>query len=110
MRFERLNISGAYLLTPERRPDDRGHFARIFCERELAEHDLPGGISQINSGFSHRAGTLRGMHFQLPPHSEVKVVRCVRGALYDVIVDLRPTSPTFKGWLGVTLDAESGQM
>ncbi len=110
MLFEEVGVAGAFVLTPERREDERGHFARIHCEKELAEHGLAGGIAQINSGVSLRAGTLRGMHFQLAPHAEVKIVRCVRGALYDVIVDLRPASPTFMKWYGIELRADTGQM
>lgn len=110
MLFEEVEVSGAYLLTPERRSDERGYFARIHCEQELADRNLAGDICQINTGFSPRTGTLRGMHFQLPPHAEVKIMRCVRGAAYDVIIDLRPASPTFKKWYGVELRADSGQL
>ena len=110
MLFEEVGIAGAFLLTPERRSDERGYFARIHCEHELAERKLTGGICQINTAFSPRIGTLRGMHYQLAPHAEVKILRCVRGAVYDVIVDLRPTSQSFKTWYGVKLHADSGQM
>ena len=110
MRFEEFGIAGAFLLTPERRSDDRGYFARIYCEQELAGRGLIGGLVQVNTGFSPRVGTLRGMHYQMAPHSEVKIMRCVRGVAYDVIVDLRPASPTFKAWCGVELRADSGQM
>ena len=110
MHFEPVDIAGAYLLTPVRRSDDRGYFARIHCEQELAEHKLAGGIVQINTGFSPRAGTLRGLHYQLPPHAEVKIMRCVRGAVFDVIVDLRPDSPTFERWYGIELRAGDDRM
>lgn len=110
MLFKEVGVAGAFVLTPQRREDERGYFARIHCEQELAEHGLVGGITQINTGFNPRAGTLRGMHFQRTPHAEVKIMRCVRGAVYDVIVDLRPASPTFKKWYGIELRADSGQM
>lgn len=110
MLFEEAAVSGAFVLRPERRTDERGFFARVHCEKELAEHRLEGGITQINTGFSPRAGTLRGMHYQVAPHSEVKIVRCVRGAAFDVALDLRPASPTFLKWFGVELTAENGLM
>jgi dTDP-4-dehydrorhamnose 3,5-epimerase len=110
MLFNEVGVAGAFVLTPQRREDERGYFARIHCEQELAEHGLAGGITQINTGFSPRAGTLRGMHFQMAPHAEVKIMRCVRGAVYDVIVDLRRASPTFMKWYGIELRADSGQM
>lgn len=110
MHFETIGIAGAYLITPEPRADERGHFARIHCEKELADHGLAGGICQINTGFNPKAGTLRGMHHQLAPHDEVKIMRCVRGAAFDVIIDLRPDSPTFRRWYGVELNPDRGQM
>jgi dTDP-4-dehydrorhamnose 3,5-epimerase len=110
MRFEEVGIAGAYVLTPERRSDERGYFARIHCTQELADHNLDGEICQINTGFNPKAGTLRGMHYQLAPHGEVKIIHCVRGAVFDVIIDLRPSSPTYKRWYGVELDATSGRM
>ncbi|MGH8640154.1 MAG: dTDP-4-dehydrorhamnose 3,5-epimerase [Burkholderiales bacterium] len=110
MIFKETSIEGAFIIEPERRTDERGFFARMFCVRELAERGLAGSIDQVNTAFSPRAGTLRGMHFQLPPHSEVKIVRCLRGALFDVAVDLRPDSATYKRWTGMTLNAESGTM
>ncbi len=108
MNFEHLGVAGVFLLTPERRTDDRGYFARIYCERELAEHGLVGAHCQINTGFSPRRGTLRGMHYQVAPHAEVKIIRCTRGKVFDVVVDLRADSPTYKRWCGVELSAESG--
>ncbi len=110
MLFEEVGVKGAFVIEPERRMDERGFFARMFCERELAEHGLVGGICQINTGFSPCAGTLRGLHYQAPPHAEVKIVRCVRGAVYDVVVDLRPDSPTFKQRVGVELTADNGRL
>jgi dTDP-4-dehydrorhamnose 3,5-epimerase len=108
--FEQVVVKGAFIIEPERRMDERGFFARMFCERELAERGLVSGIRQINTGFSPRAGTLRGLHYQALPHAEVKIVRCVRGAVYDVVVDLRPDSPTFKQWFGVELTADNGRL
>jgi dTDP-4-dehydrorhamnose 3,5-epimerase len=110
MLFEEGSIAGAFVIRPERRVDDRGFFARIHCEKELADHKLEGGICQINTGFSPRAGTLRGMHYQIGSHAEVKIMRCVRGAAFDVVIDLRPESPTFAKWFGAELTAESGLM
>lgn len=108
MLFQPTEIDGAFVLVPERRSDERGYFARLFCDREFAAHGLCGTIRQVNTGFSPRTGTLRGLHYQAAPHSEVKIVRCVRGAAYDVIADLRPDSPTFRKWHGVELTAENG--
>ena len=110
MLFEEAGVSGAFVLRPERRADERGFFARIHCEKELADHRLEGGVTQINTGFSPRAGTLRGMHYQTSPHAEVKIMRCVRGAAFDVVLDLRRDSPTFLKWFGTELTAENGLM
>jgi dTDP-4-dehydrorhamnose 3,5-epimerase len=107
MRFEETTLPGAYILELERREDERGFFARVWCAEELREAGLDTSVVQANIGFSHRRGTLRGMHFQEPPHAEVKIVRCTLGAVYDVIVDLRPGSPTHRRWLGVELTAEN---
>jgi dTDP-4-dehydrorhamnose 3,5-epimerase len=106
--FRETPVSGAFVIEPERRVDERGYFARVFCERELAERGLESSVRQINTGFSPRAGTLRGMHFQLEPHAEVKIVRCVRGAAFDVVLDLRRDSPTFARWYGIELTADNG--
>jgi len=106
--FRETDLAGAFIIEPERRVDERGYFARLFCERELAERGLEGCIRQVNTGFSPRARTLRGMHYQTAPHAEVKIVRCVRGAVFDVIIDLRPGSPSFKRWFGIELSAENG--
>ena len=110
MQFEEVGVSGSFLVTPERRSDERGYFARIHCEQELAERRLAGGMCQINSGFSPRTGTLRGMHYQVTPRAEAKLVRCTAGAIYDVIVDLRPDSGTFKRRTGVELNADNRYM
>lgn len=110
MLFEPGSISGAFIVHPERRVDERGFFARMHCEKELADHHLEGSICQINTGFNPRSGTLRGMHYQSGAHAEVKIMRCVRGAVFDVVVDLRPDSPTFKSWFGAELTADNGLM
>lgn len=110
MKFTPTPLAGAYLVDLEKRGDDRGFFARAFCEREFAEHGLPTAYVQVNNSLSADKGTLRGMHYQLSPHAETKVVRCVRGALWDCLVDLRPESPTFKQWYGAELSAENRTM
>ena len=106
MIFTETELPGAYLIDLERREDERGFFARSWCAEEFAAHSLSTRLVQANISFNHRQGTLRGMHFQVEPHAEVKVVRCTRGAIFDVIIDLRPDSETFKRWVGVELDAE----
>ncbi len=108
MLFRETPVAGAFVIEPERRVDERGHFARVFCEHELAQRGLEGSIRQINTGFSPRSGTLRGMHYQVEPHAEVKIVRCVRGAVFDVVVDLRCDSPTFARWYGIELNENNG--
>ncbi|MFI4860382.1 MAG: dTDP-4-dehydrorhamnose 3,5-epimerase [Phycisphaerales bacterium JB063] len=110
MRFTETHLPGAYLIEPERRVDERGHFARVWCEREFAEHGLSTQLVQVNIGFSARQATLRGMHFQTAPHAEVKLVRCTRGAVYDVMVDLRPDSPTHCQWFAAELTPDNGKM
>lgn len=110
MRFLDCGIEGARLIELEPRRDDRGHFARMWCEQELREAGLDASLSQVNTGFSPRAGTLRGLHLQRDPHAEVKIVRCVRGAVFDVMVDLRPDSPSFKRWFGAELRGDGLQM
>jgi len=110
MKFTPLALAGAHLIDLEKRGDDRGFFARFFCEKEFAQHGLITRFVQINNSLTSNKGTLRGMHYQLPPSAEVKVVRCLRGALYDVILDLRPHSATFGQWFGETLSAENRRM
>lgn len=110
MRFVACELGGAFVVELERREDSRGFFARAWCRREFAEHGLVTEIAQINTSLSKQRGTLRGLHRQLPPHGETKLVRCTAGALYDVIVDLRPDSPTFKRWIGIELSAANDRM
>ncbi len=110
MIFNATPIPGTYLIELERRGDERGFFARAFCEREFATHGLISQFVQVNNSFSARRGTLRGMHYQLAPKAETKLVRCVRGALYDVVLDLRRDSPTFGKSFGAELTAENRRM
>jgi dTDP-4-dehydrorhamnose 3,5-epimerase len=110
MIFTTTPLSGSCLIDLEKRSDDRGFFARLFCEREFAEAGLENHFVQFNISSSAERGTLRGMHYQLPPAAEVKVVRCVKGSLFDVIVDLRPDSSTFRHWFGAELTAQNHRM
>jgi dTDP-4-dehydrorhamnose 3,5-epimerase len=110
MVFKETRLGGSYVIDLEAIEDERGFFARTWCAREFADHGLNPHLAQGNVSFNRRKGTLRGMHFQKPPHEEAKVVRCTRGAIYDIIVDLRPDSPTFKSWIGVELTAENRSM
>jgi len=98
-----LELNGLYLLETEPFKDHRGQFARLLCARELAEIGLDKPIAQINHSLTRTKGTIRGMHFQLPPHAEIKIVRCLRGACFDVAVDLREDSPTYLRWHGERL-------
>ena len=107
MIFTETELPGAYVIDLEPREDERGFFARTWCANEFAEHGLTTRLVQCNLSFNPTVGTLRGMHFQHAPHAEVKVVRCTRGALYDVIIDLRPGSSAFKHWIAVELTANN---
>jgi dTDP-4-dehydrorhamnose 3,5-epimerase len=109
MRFHEAAVAGVFVVDLEPRPDERGFFARCFCERELTEHGLPSRFPQCNLSRNRRRGTLRGMHFQAGPAPEAKLVRCTAGAVHDVVVDLRPRSPTRFRWLGVDLSARDGR-
>lgn len=110
MLFTPTPLEGAYLIELEKRGDDRGFFARMFCEDEFKAHGLVGKFVQINNSLTMSKGTVRGMHYQLPPHAEVKLMRCVKGAIFDVIVDLRDGSKTFGQWFGAELTAENRKM
>jgi dTDP-4-dehydrorhamnose 3,5-epimerase len=110
MIFTETKLAGAYVVEPERASDDRGFFARTWCREEFQSHGLDPRLVQCNVSFNRLAGTLRGMHFQLAPHEEVKLVRCTRGAIHDVILDLRPESATFKKHFGVELTEDNGRM
>ena len=110
MIFTKAPIEGVYLIEMEKRGDERGFFARAFCEKEFGAHQLATRLVQMNNSLSARKGTLRGMHYQLAPKAETKVVRCIRGALHDVVLDLRRESPTFGQTFGVELSAENRLM
>ena len=110
MLFHETPLQGCYVIEPEPIRDHRGYFARVWCREELGQHGLTAEVMQSNIGFSVRKGTLRGLHFQTGSHAEVKIVRCTRGAMYDVVVDLRRGSPTYKRWFGVELTAENEKM
>jgi dTDP-4-dehydrorhamnose 3,5-epimerase len=107
MIFRETKLPGAFEIDVEPKADERGLFARTWCQTEFAAHGLRDNIVQCNLSFNPRKGTLRGMHYQLAPHGENKLVRCTRGAIYDVVLDLRPESPTFKDWVAVVLAAEN---
>lgn len=110
MKYHPTPLDGAFTIELEKRGDDRGFFARFFCAEEFARQGLESRIAQINNSLSRHAGTLRGMHYQLAPKAETKIVRCIRGALLDVIIDLRPGSPTFCRHFAVELNAGNRTM
>jgi dTDP-4-dehydrorhamnose 3,5-epimerase len=105
--FVETELPGAVLVELERHDDERGFFARAWCRREFEENGLCGALVQCNIAFNHRAGTLRGLHYQVAPSEEAKLVRCTRGAVFDALVDLRPDSRTYKRWIGIELTAEN---
>jgi dTDP-4-dehydrorhamnose 3,5-epimerase len=107
MKFHATKLKDAMLIDLERRGDDRGFFARTFCVDEFAAHGLPTNFVQQNTSYSANKGTLRGMHFQRAPHGEDKLIRCLRGAIVDIIIDLRPASPTFRKWEAFELNDEN---
>lgn len=110
MKFEQTPLAGAYVVTPEGIEDERGFFARQFCQKEFAEQGLMTQVVQVNTSFNASRGTLRGMHYQLPPKAESKLVRCVSGAAYDVVVDLRKSSATFGQSFGRELSPSNRAM
>ena len=110
MLFIETKLDGVYIIELEKIEDDRGFFARTFCQREFEAHGLNPRIAQCSVSFNRRKGTLRGMHYQVAPYEESKLVRCTMGAIYDVAVDLRPESRTFKQWVAVELTGENGRM
>lgn len=110
MIFHQTTLTGAHLIELDKRGDDRGFFARFYCQREFEAAGLIASFVQVNTSLTARRGTLRGLHYQLPPAAEAKVVRCIQGALYDVIADLRPQSPTYGQWFGAELSAENRLM
>jgi len=110
MRFSETSIQGTWLLDQERRGDDRGYFARTWCGDELSRHGLVNVLAQSSISYNPRQGTLRGMHYQVAPNEEHKLVYVPRGAIFDVAIDLRPESPTFRKWFGVELSHANGRM
>lgn len=110
MIFQAAPLEGVYLIEPEQRLDERGFFARAFCEQEFARRGLASSFVQVNDSLSVARGTLRGMHYQLPPRAETKMIRCVSGALHDVVLDLRPGSRTFGRSFGAELSASNRRM
>lgn len=110
MRFRELPLAGAFVIDLERREDERGSFARCWCREEFAAHGIAAGWVQANVSFNRRAGTLRGLHYQEAPHREAKLIRCTAGTAFDVLVDLRPGSPTRGRWAACELSASCGTM
>ena len=110
MKFIETKLKGVFIIELERLEDERGFFARAFCRKEFESHGLSPDIVQSNISFNKTRGTLRGMHFQLKPHEEVKMVRCTRGAVFDVVIDLRKDSPTHKQWVSVELTEDNYKM
>lgn len=110
MKFHQTELQGAYRIELDKLEDSRGFFARFWCQKEFEQHNLVSTVVQANTSFNTRAGTLRGMHYQAAPYEETKLVRCSRGGIYDVIVDLRPDSLTFKRWTAVELTADNYNM
>jgi len=108
--FKPTELPGAYIIEPGRLEDIRGYFARTFCEKDFAAQGLETQVAQCSVSFNHKKGTLRGMHYQVAPLKEVKLVRCNRGAIFDVIIDLRRDSPAFKKHIAVQLDERNGKM
>jgi dTDP-4-dehydrorhamnose 3,5-epimerase len=109
MIFSETKLKGAYIIDLDRKEDVRGFFARAFCQKEFEAHGLKPTIAQANLAFNHKKGTLRGMHFQFPPAAETKLVRCTRGAILDIIVDLRPESPTYFQHVAVELSEDNSR-
>ena len=110
MIFTETKLKGAFIIDVKKLEDERGFFGRAWCKKEFEEHGLNPNIVQANISYNKKRGTLRGMHYQVAPFSECKTIRCTTGAIYDVIIDIRPHSPTFKQWIAVELSAESSKM
>jgi dTDP-4-dehydrorhamnose 3,5-epimerase len=110
MKFTPTRLNGSFIIDVEPMEDERGFFARSWCADEFLRHGIDPSLSQCSISFNKKRGTLRGMHYQGPPHAETKVVRCTAGSIYDVIVDVRPDSETFKQWISVELSAENNRM
>lgn len=110
MLFEDLRLAGAFHISLQKVEDDRGFFARTWCHDEFTAHGLNASLAQSNISFNKMKGTLRGMHFQAVPHAESKLVRCTLGSIYDVMIDMRPESPTYLQWYGAELTADNREM
>ncbi len=110
MIFKETKLKGAYIIEIDPIVDERGFFARSFCAKEFEKYGLNPSIAQCNISYNEKKGTLRGMHYQVPPYEEAKLVRCTRGAIYDVIIDLRPDSSTFKQWVSIELTGNNRRM
>ena len=110
MNFKETCLQGAFIIQPEMLNDERGAFARIFCQKEYEKYGLNPNIAQCSISLNNKKFTLRGMHYQKSPHTEAKLVRCSRGLIYDVIVDLRPDSPTFREWTSIEISVENKKM
>lgn len=110
MIFTELELKGAFLVEVKKLEDERGFFGRAWCANEFKQHGLNPSFVQLNTSFSHKKGTIRGMHYQVDPYQEVKFIRCTRGRIWDVIIDLRPGSPTFMKWMGNELSADNYRM
>jgi dTDP-4-dehydrorhamnose 3,5-epimerase len=106
MKFTETKIPGVFVIDLEKREDSRGYFARAWCETEFSAHNLPKFV-QTNMSMCKEKGTIRGLHYQVAPHGEAKYMRCIRGAIFDVVVDIRPDSPSYKKWFGIELTAEN---
>jgi dTDP-4-dehydrorhamnose 3,5-epimerase len=110
MIFQGTKLAGVFEIHLELKTDDRGFFARSWCQQEFEQQGLNSNLVQCSNSFNPQKSTLRGMHYQMPPYAETKVVRCIKGAIYDVVIDLRAESPTFKEWIGVTLTSTNRDM
>ena len=110
MKFDQTKLPGVFHLHIVPAADERGFFARTWCQEEFERHKLNTRVVQCSVSFNRQKGTLRGIHYQAPPFEECKIVRCTQGSIYDVIVDLRPASPTFRQWIGITLSAANREM
>lgn len=107
MKFSETPLKGAFVIDLEKREDERGFFARAWCQKEFESHGFYRLPVQANMSYNKKAGTIRGMHYQAAPHQESKLIRCINGAIYDVIIDLRKDSPTYKQWFGIELNAQN---
>lgn len=110
MILTETKLKGSYIIEPEKITDQRGFFARSWCQKEFQKYGLNSNLVQCNISFNSKKGTLRGMHYQIKPYEEAKLVRCTQGSIYDVIVDIRPDSSTFKSWYGINLSAVNHKM